>query len=125
LTTFSQKGMDSVPEIKCFPITVVKEIVKDLISGDSAKALLKTTETELIKCEEKSYFLDSINQKHLSKIENLNGVISDERVKYGVLEEHTKNVENALGREKFIGKYTRWVSGSVILILGVIITIIK
>jgi hypothetical protein len=117
--------MDSIPEVKCFPITVVKEIVKDLISGDSAKALLKTTETELIKCEEKSYFLDSVKQKHLSKIENLNGIISDERVKYGVLEEHTKNVENALGREKFIGKCTRWVSGSVILILGVIITIIK
>ena len=99
--------------------------MKDLLSGDSAKAVLKLTEKELIKCEEKSQYQDSVINKQLEKIDNLNGVIVDERIKYGVLDEHSKNIERALGKEKFIGKCTKWISGGTILILGLIIAIIK
>jgi hypothetical protein len=99
--------------------------MKDLLSGDSAKAVLKLTEKELSKCEEKTHYQDSIINKQVEKIDNLNGVITDERVKYGVLEEHTKNVESALGREKFIGRCTRWVSGGLLAITIVVMSIIK
>jgi len=99
--------------------------MKDLLSGDSAKAVLKLTEKELIKCEEKSQYQDSVINKQLEKIDNLNGVIVDERIKYGILEDHTKKVEGALGRERFIGKFTRWASGGIIVVLGILIVIIK
>ena len=93
--------------------------------GDSAKALLKVTEKELVKCEEKSHYQDSVINKQIDKIDNLNGIVVDVKTKYGILEEHSKNIENALGREKFIGKCTRWISGGTIVILGLIIAIIK
>jgi hypothetical protein len=117
--------VDSIPDEKCFPISTVRLIMKDLLSGDSAKAVLKLTEKELIKCEKKSYYQDSVINKQLEKIDNLNGVIVDERIKYGILEDHTKKVEGALGRERFIGKCTRWVSGGVIAVLGIIMIIVK
>ena len=125
LTTFSQKGTDSIPEVKCFPIPVVKEMIKDLLSGDSAKALLKETEKELIKCNEKSHYQDSVMNTQSGKIENLNGALNDERVKYGILEDHSKNMEKALGREKFINKCTKWVSGGAIIVVGLIMYLIK
>ena len=43
---FSQTGTNNQP-VKCFPIPVVKQITKDLMSGDSAKAQLKLTEQQL------------------------------------------------------------------------------
>ena len=47
---FSQTGTNNEP-VKCFPIPVVKQITKDLISGDSAKAQLKLTELQLAETE--------------------------------------------------------------------------
>ena len=47
LTAFSQTGTNKVPT-KCFPIPTVKLIVKDLMSGDSAKAQLKLVEQQLV-----------------------------------------------------------------------------
>ena len=117
--------VDSIPNEKCFPISTVRLIIKDLLSGDSAKAVLKLTEKQLVKCEEKSQYQDSVINKQSEKIDNLNGVIVDERTKYGILEDHTKNVEKALGREKFIGKCTRWASGGIIVVLGVLMAIVK
>jgi hypothetical protein len=125
LTTFSQKGTDTIPEVKCFPIPVVKEMIKDLISGDSAKVLLKETEKELIKCGEKSYYQDSVMNTQSTEIRNLNGVINDERVKYGILEDHSKKLEKAVAFEKFKNKCTLWVSGAAVLIVGVVVAIIK
>lgn len=100
-------------------------MIKDLVSGDSAKALLKETEKELIKCGEKSLYMDSVINSQSSKIDNLNGVITDERVKYGILEDHSKKLERALGIEKFKNKCTLWISGAAVLIVGVVISIIK
>lgn len=125
LTTFSQKGTDTIPEVKCFPIPVVKEMVKDLLRGDSAIALLKETEKELVKCNEKSHYKDSVINSQSIKIDNLGGIITDERVKYGILEDHSKKLEKALGFEKFKNKCTLWISGAAVLIVGVVISIIK
>ena len=125
LTTFSQKGTDTIPEVKCFPIPVVKEMIKDLLSGDSAKALLKETEKELVKCYERTHYQDSVMGTQSTKIENLNGTINDERVKYGILDDHSKKLEKAVAFEKFKNKCTLWVSGAAVLIVGVVFAIIK
>ena len=50
LTAFSQTDTNKEP-VKCFPIPIVKQITKDLLSGDSAKAQLKLTEQQLYKTE--------------------------------------------------------------------------
>ena len=42
------------------PIPVVKQIMKDLLVGDSAKAELKLTEVQLVQTEKKKNFLLSI-----------------------------------------------------------------
>jgi hypothetical protein len=100
-------------------------MIKDLISGDSAKAILKETEKELIKCGEKSYYQDSVMNTQSTEIRNLNGVINDERVKYGILDDHSKKLEKAVAFEKFKNKCTLWVSGAAVLIVGVVFAIIK
>jgi len=117
LTAFSQKGTDSIPNSKCFTIPTVKEIIKDLISGDSAKSLLKVTERQLIKCEEKSSYQDSVINKQSVKIDNLNIIVLDERIKYGVLEDHTKNVEKSLKFERIKNKITKFTSIGIIGVL--------
>lgn len=127
MTSFSQKDMvtDSIPNEKCFTIPVVKLIMKDLLSGDSAKAVLELTEKQLIKCEEKSLYQDSIIGNQVKKIENLDGIIIDERTKYGILEDHSKKLEKALGFEKFKNKCTLWVSGGAVVLVTVIMSLIK
>jgi hypothetical protein len=58
LTAFSQT--DTSTNTKTFPIPVVRLIMKDLISGDSAKAELKLTEKQLLETEKKVIIKDSI-----------------------------------------------------------------
>lgn len=127
LTSFSQKDtvIDSIPNEKCFTIPVVKLIMKDLLSGDSAKAVLELTEKQLIKCEEKTHYQDSIMTIQNKKIENLGGIIIDERTKYGILENHSKKLEKALGFEKFKNKCTLWVSGGAVILVTVVMSLIK
>ena len=58
LTVFSQT--DTSTNVKCFPIPVVRQIMKDVISGDSAKAQLKLTEEMLSETEKKVVMKDSV-----------------------------------------------------------------
>ena len=57
-TAFSQ--IDTTTKGKYFTIPVVKLIVKDLLSGDSAKAQLKITEAQLLETENKVALKDSV-----------------------------------------------------------------
>jgi hypothetical protein len=59
LTAFSQIDTNKEP-VKCFPIPIVKQITKDLLSGDSAKAQLKLTEQQLYKTENIVEMKDSV-----------------------------------------------------------------
>ncbi len=120
LTSFSQidTGIDN--DEKCFKISTVRLIMKDLLSGDSAKAVLKLTEEHLNECEIKSVFKDSIINKQLIKIDNLSGIISDERSKYGILEDHTKKLETSLKVQKLKNKWTFVSGGILVLVLGVL-----
>jgi hypothetical protein len=57
LIAFSQTDTNNV---KCFPIPVVKQIMKDVLSGDSAKAQLKLVESEVGELEKKVSLKDSV-----------------------------------------------------------------
>lgn len=123
LTSFSQT--DTTPTSKCFPIPVVKLIIKDLLSGDSAKALLKLSEEHVDSLTRKTFMQDSIIGVHQEKERNFNTVIQYERDKFGTLQTYTSKIEIDLKNEKIKGKLLRWANYGLIAALGVIAFILK
>jgi len=117
LTAFSQTGTNNEP-VKCFPIPVVKQITKDLLSGDSAKAQLKLTEQQLSQTEKIVEKKDSVISIMRVKEENYNTIIAVQNEKYSILESHTKQLEWDLKKLKVKSKFTSILSGSAILVLG-------
>lgn len=99
LTAFSQKGTDTIPT-KQFPVPVVKLIVKDLLSGDSAKAQLKLTTQQLEETKKIVSLKDSLIVKLEQKNANSEEIIGLSGEKFSTLETHTKKVEKELRREK-------------------------
>jgi len=122
LTAFSQTGTNNEP-VKCFPIPVVKQITKDLLSGDSAKAQLKLTEQQLSQTEKIVEKKDSVISIMRVKEENYNTIIIAQNEKYSILESHTKQLEWDLKKLKVKNKFTSILSGSAILILGTFLII--
>ena len=122
LTAFSQTDTNKEP-VKCFPIPIVKQITKDLLSGDSAKAQLKLTEQQLYKTENILEKKDSVISIMRVKEENYNTIILTQNEKYSILENHTKRIEWELKKLKVKNKFTSILSGSAILILGTFLII--
>ena len=122
LTAFSQIDTNKEP-VKCFPIPIVKQITKDLLSGDSAKAQLKLTEQQLYKTEYIVEKKDSVISIMRVKEENYNTIILAQNEKYSILENHTKQLEWDLKKLKVKNKFTSILSGSAILILGTFLII--
>lgn len=104
LTAFSQTGTD-IDHVKTFPVPVVKLIVKDLLSGDSAKAQLKLTEEQLYHTENKLILKDSIINTMKLKELNYQNIINAHTEKYSVLENYSKKLEFDLKKEKVKGKF--------------------
>jgi hypothetical protein len=102
---FSQTGTNSEP-VKCFPVPVVKQITKDLLSGDSAKAQLKLTEQQLVETEKIVEKKDSVISIMRVKEENYNTIIEAQNQKYSILESHTKQVESDLKKLKVKYRFT-------------------
>jgi hypothetical protein len=117
LTASSQVGTDTTIRTKSFPIPVVKLIVKDLLIGDSAKALLKVTEQQLVLTEQKVILKDSIISKMTEKENNYVGIINLKDKKYDVLYGHTIQVEKDLKKEKVKNRFNNAILISVIGIL--------
>ena len=119
---FSQTGTNSEP-VKCFPIPIVKQITKDLLSGDSAKAQLKLTEQQLVETEKIVEKKDSIISTMKLNEEKYNTIITTQNEKYLILETHTKQLEWDLKKLKVKHKFTSILSGSAILILSTLLII--
>jgi hypothetical protein len=66
------KSQDTVK----IPTPVAKQIAKDLVSGDSAKAILEVTKEQLTLTESKVVLKDSIISNHVQK-----GIMYEERIK--------------------------------------------
>ena len=104
LTAFSQTDTSKEP-VKSFPISTVKKIIKDLKSGDEAKAQLKLSDSLLVVTEGKVVLKDSIINTMKIKEVNYSNTIGAQNEKYNVLEGYTKKVELNLKKEKVKGKF--------------------
>ena len=116
LTVFSQT--DTTTNSKSFPIPVVRQIMKDLISGDSAKAQLKLTEQQLFETEKKVVLKDSIIISLREKESNLGLIISSEKEKFKIVEDYSKKLEWDLKKEKVKGRFKSIIGTGVIVVLG-------
>ena len=75
LLSFTASAQDTSDAI-CMPTEVAKQIAEDLITGDSAKAMLALTEEELNITKEKLSFKDSLILTAKLKEINLNDQLS-------------------------------------------------
>ena len=123
LTAFSQIGtVDSIPT-KSFPVSVVRLIIKDLISGDSAKAQLKVTEEQLGYTEKLSIIKDSIIVKQQEKIGIYDKILLEKDIKITIMDNKISEVSKELKRQKFKNKLTNFVGGSVTAILAILLIV--
>ena len=116
LTAFSQTGTDSIP-VKTFPIPVVRLIAKDLLVGDSARALLSITEAQVKMTEQKVALKDSVI--NTMKIEEIKSrvIINAGNEKYNTLNAYTQQVEKDLKKEKVKNKFKSILSTGIIGVL--------
>lgn len=112
---FSQT--DTSNNTKCFPIPVVRQIMKDLISGDAAKAELKLTEAQLVETEKKVVLKDSIITTLRLKEVNYLTIIDAEKQKFGIVEDYSKKLEWDLKKEKAKGKFKSILGTGLIAVL--------
>ena len=100
---FSQTDTSKVE--KCFPIPVVKQIMKDLVSGDEAKTQLKLTEQQLLETEKKVSLKDSVITTLRAKETNYLTIIDSEKQKFDIMEKYSKKLEVDLKKEKVKNKF--------------------
>jgi len=120
LTAFSQTGTSKVPT-KSFPIPTVKLIIKDLMSGDSAKAQLKLVEQQLVETENKVVMKDSVIVLLRVKETNYQTIIAAQDKKYEVLENHIDKVEWKLKKAKVKNTFTSILSGTIMAALSLLL----
>ncbi len=127
LIAFSQTDTskkNNTPEpVKCLPVSTFKSIAKDLLRGDSAMAELNLANQQITKLEEKVSLKDSVIVTMQKKEENYVTIIKSQDEKYQVLEDHTKNLESQLRKEKVKNKFKTFVGGGLIAILSVLLLI--
>lgn len=98
MIAFSQTDTDT-KFVKCFPEPVLRMMLKDLISGDSAKSMLVIQEEEIRLMEDKISVQDSIINSYRFKEENYEKIINEYN-KFKVLEDYIENLEGDLKQEK-------------------------
>jgi hypothetical protein len=115
LTAFSQK--DTTIDSKSFPIPIVRLIMKDLLSGDSAKAQLKLTEKQLSETENKVIMKDSIINGLRMKESNYLVMVDAEKEKYKIVSDYSKKLEKDLKLEKVKNKFNKIVGVGLVAVL--------
>jgi hypothetical protein len=84
---------------------VVKQIMKDLVSGDEAKAQLKLTEQQLFETEKKVSLKDSVITTLRLKEVNYQTIIDSEKQKFDIMDRYSKKLEIDLKKEKVKNKF--------------------
>lgn len=115
LTVFSQS--DTNTNTKSFPIPVVRLIMKDLLSGDSAKAQLKLTEIQLKETENKVVLKDSIINNLRLKESNYIVMVEAEKEKYKIVSDYSKQLEKDLKIQKVKNKFNKIIGTGVLAVL--------
>jgi hypothetical protein len=93
---------------------VAKQIVIDLLRGDSAFAQLKMSNQHIIELENMVSLKDSVIDKMKLKEENYNLIISDERKKTEIYQKELKITQKELKRIKAKRTFTNIISGVLI-----------
>jgi hypothetical protein len=96
---FSQTDTVSI-QTKSFPITIVKEIAKDLIRYDSVKNELVHINKLILETEKKIYLKDSLLFSYIEKEQKYKDIIKINNEKYQVLESNFVSNQNLLKKEK-------------------------
>jgi hypothetical protein len=96
---FSQTDTVSI-QTKSFPITIVKEIAKDLIRYDSVKNELLHVNNLILETEKKIYLKDSLLFSYIEKEQKYKDIIKINNEKYQVLESNFVSNQNLLKKEK-------------------------
>lgn len=91
--------------------------MKDVLSGDSAKAQLKLTEQQLVETEKKINFKDSIINTLRLKENNYLTIIDVEKQKFEIMEKYSKKLEWDLKKEKVKNKFKSLVGVGIIGVL--------
>ena len=119
LTVFSQT--DTTNNTKTFPIPVVRQIMKDLLSGDHAKAQLILTEKQLLETEKKVSLKDSVIMILREKESNYVSIINSEKQKFEIVESYSKKLQIDLKKEKVKNKFKSIVGTAIICVLTFVI----
>ena len=96
------------------PVPVAKQIVIDLLRGDSAFAQLKMSNQHIIELENIVSLKDSVIDKMKLKEENYNLIISDEKKKTEIYQKELKITQKELKRIKAKRTFTNIISGVLI-----------
>lgn len=115
LIVFSQK--DTAINSKCFPIPVVKQIMKDVLGGDSARAQLDLTSQQLLQTERKSILKDSVINSLRQKETNYLELIKSEKEKFEIVKEYANKKEIELSKEKKKNKRNSVIFGGIIALM--------
>mgnify|MGYP000948371440 FL=1 len=115
-TCFSQTVTKSYTDTQkiVLPVPVAKQIVIDLLRGDSAFAQLKMSNQHIIELENMVSLKDSVIDKMKLKEENYNLIISDERKKTEIYQKELKITQKELKRIKAKRTFTNIISGVLI-----------
>ena len=121
LTAFSQTGTNK--QVKCFPVPVVKQIMKDLLSGDEAKLQLKLSDSLLRMTENKVIIQDSIISDMKLKEENYQKELKLAQDKLAITEEYSHQLEKDLKKQKVKNKFTSILSGTAVVVLTTLLIV--
>ena len=115
-TCFSQTVTKSYTDTQkiVLPVPVAKQIVIDLLRGDSAFAQLKMSNQHIIELENIVSLKDSVIDKMKLKEENYNLIISDERKKTEIYQKELKITQKELKRIKAKRTFTNIISAVLI-----------
>ena len=91
--------------------------MKDVLSGDSAKAQLKLVEQQLNDTEKKVFLKDSIISNLRLKESNYMTIIDSEKQKFQIMETYSKKLEWDLKKEKVKNKFKSILGTGVIAVL--------
>jgi len=91
--------------------------MKDLLSGDSAKAQLKLTEEEVVGLEKKISLKDSVITTLRLKEDNYNTIIDSDKQKFDIMEKYSKKLEFDLKKERVKNKFKSLVGTAAIGVL--------
>lgn len=123
LSLFSQNATPTVEYIK-IPVPVVKNIVVDLVKGDSAKAQLKLANYHISELEKKSQTQDSMITSYVKLDQGNKEIIKGLERKVEILEGEFKSVSKELRKQKIKSKFTN-VLGSTSILTLLVLFIVK